>query len=127
MIETLAWMRDELNRTAHLRRIGRLFSETILLQVDASEYYLVFDRGELADIVEGPSRKTPYRFGLVTDSAALAEFWKDRPSPGFHDLFGLVKIGRCHIEGDILTLVKNLRFVKELLALPRGNQGRMAR
>ena len=42
-----------------------------------------------------------------------------RPEPGFHDIFGLVKIGRAEILGDILALVKNLRFFKEVMALPR--------
>ena len=41
------------------------------------------------------------------------------PAPGFHDLFGLVKIGRGRIDGDILLLVKNLRFFKEFMALGR--------
>ena len=70
-------------------------------------------------MTEGPSRKTPWRFALRTDAAALAEFWQPRPEPGFHDIFGLVKIGRGRIDGDILALVKNLRFFKEFMALAR--------
>ena len=54
------------------------------------------------------------------DADALAKFWEARPEPGFHDIFGLVKIGRGRIDGDILHLVKNLRFFKEVMALPRA-------
>ena len=67
----------------------------------------------------GPSRKTPYRFGLLTDAAALDEFWQPIPQAGFHDIFGLVKLGRAQVTGDILVLVKNLRFFKEFMALAR--------
>lgn len=119
MLDTLHAMQAQLNTTPHLLRLGRLFSETVQLRVDDDEYYLTFEKGQLADIAQGPSRKTPYRFALITDADALSRFWQPRPAPGFHDIFGLVKIGRGRIEGDILALVKNLRFFKEFMALAR--------
>ncbi len=112
-------MQARLNADAHLRRIGRLFTETVLLRVDDGDVFLGFHRGVLETVTPGPSAKTPWRFGLVTDSDALSAFWQDRPAPGFHDIFGLVKIGRAQIEGDILCLVKNLAFFKGFMALGR--------
>lgn len=104
----------------HLLRLGSLFSETILIQLGDDEYYLTFEKGHLASVVPGPSRKTPWRFALRTDAEALDAFWQDIPVAGFHDVFGLVKIGRARVDGDILALVKNLRFFKEFLALGRN-------
>ena len=112
-------MQDALNTTPHLQRLGRLFSETILLNVDDAEFYLSFRDGSLIKIEAGVSRKTPWRFALRTDAPALDAFWQDMPEAGFHDIFGLAKIGRARIDGDILTLVKNLRFFKEFMALGR--------
>ena len=119
MRTTLATMQSRLNDSPHLLRLGRLFSETVLIEVDGAEYYLTFRDGRLEQIAEGASRKTPWRFGFRTDAEALARFWQPRAAPGFHDIFGLVKIGRGRIDGDILTLVKNLRFFKEFMALAR--------
>lgn len=121
MLATLRRMQDRLNTAPHLLRIGRLFRETVLIDIDGSEFYLTFRDGRLEQIAEGPSRKTPWCFALRTDADALARFWQKIPSPGFHDIFGLVKIGRGRIDGDILTLVKNLRFFKEFMAL--GSEG----
>jgi hypothetical protein len=115
----LAKMQSRLNDSPHLLRLGRLFSETVLLEVDGAEFYLTFRDGILEQIVEGPSRKTPWRFAFRTDREALFQFWQPLPKPGFHDIFGLVKIGRGRIDGDILTLVKNLRFFKDFMALAR--------
>ena len=112
-------MQARLNADAYLRRVGRLFSETVLLRTADAELFLEFERGALDRIVAGPSAKTPWRFGLVTDADALAQFWQPRPAPGFHDIFGLVKIGRARIEGDILCLVKNLAYFKGFMALGR--------
>ncbi|MDT8346127.1 MAG: hypothetical protein RQ752_17005, partial [Thermohalobaculum sp.] len=75
-------------------------------------------------LLPGPSMKTPWRFALRSDPEALARFWQPLPAPGFHDIFGLVKIGRGRIEGDILCLVKNLRFFKEFMALGREMEAR---
>lgn len=106
----------------HLLRLGALFSETVLLRVDDTEHYLQFDKGQITQIIAGPSKKIPYRFAILTDRDAIEAFWQPIPAPGFHDIFGLVKIGRATIVGDILMLVKNLRFFKEVLAIPREDR-----
>lgn len=123
MIEKLRQMQARLDDLPHLHRIGAVFSETVLLKVDGAEFYLVFEKGRVARIVEGPSKKMPYRFAFVTDGDALRAFWTPFPAPGFHDIFAMVKIGRAEILGDILLLVKNLRFFKEFIALGRTEQG----
>jgi hypothetical protein len=120
VLDIFRTIQDRLEQTPHLLRLGSLFSETVLIEVDADEYYLTFDKGHLVSVTQGPSRKTPWRFALRTDAEALSKFWQPRPEPGFHDLFGLVKIGRGRVDGDILSLVKNLRFFKEIMAIPRS-------
>jgi hypothetical protein len=110
---------DQMAAQPHLLRLGALVSETVLLQIDEHEFYLNFDKGALVHVKDGPSRKVPWRFAIRTDADAIQAFWARLPDPGFHDIFGLVKIGRARIDGDILALVRNLRFFKEVLALPR--------
>lgn len=122
MINTFNHIQSTLEETPHLLRLGCLFSETVLIEVDGSEYYLSFEKGRILSVNEGPSRKTPWRFALRTDAEALEKFWQARPEPGFHDIFGLVKIGRGRIDGDILSLVKNLRFFKAVLTLARAKE-----
>jgi hypothetical protein len=126
VIDTFTHIQTTLEKTPHLVRLGRLFSETVLIEVDSREYYLTFEKGRIVALNEGPSRKTPWRFALRTDAAALEKFWQARPEPGFHDIFGLVKIGRGRIDGDILALVKNLRFFKEVLGLARAKEEAVA-
>ncbi len=115
-------MAAALAASAHLGRIGALFSETVLLDVEGTEFYLTFEKGRLVAIVEGPSLKTPWRFGLRVKHDALQKFWEKVPRPGYHDIFGLVKYGHARIDGDILVLVKNLRFFKEFIALGRNGE-----
>ncbi|MGH1371712.1 MAG: hypothetical protein ACRBBW_06750 [Cellvibrionaceae bacterium] len=126
MIEVFHTIQHQLNASPHLIRIGRLFSETVLIEIDGEEIYLTFEKGRLIDVTPGPSRKTPWRFAFRTDAEALQKFWQPIPEAKFHDIFGLVTIGRGKIDGDILSLVKNLRFFKAVMALPRSVEGAVA-
>lgn len=112
-------MAEKLGTSPHLLRLGRLFNETVLIEIEGQEFYLTFEKGRVDAIKEGPSRKLPWRFALRASGAAMDEFWRPMPAPGYHDIFGLVKGGHGRIDGDILTLVKNLRYFKEFMALGR--------
>ena len=122
LLPVLERIAARLDAMPHLLRLGALFSETVLIEIDGDCYYLTFHRGRIEKIAHGRNRKTPWRFAIRTDSDALSRFWQALPAAGFHDIFGLVKLGRAEIDGDILSLVKNLRFFKELLAIPRAEQ-----
>ena len=112
-------MAARLNATAHLGRLGQLFDATVLIEIDGTELYLTFEHGRVITIKPGPSLKTPWHFALRAKADALQKFWEATPRPGYHDIFGLVKLGHGRIDGDILLLVKNLRFFKEFMALGR--------
>lgn len=113
-------MAKTLGATEHLGRLGRLFDATVLIEVDGDELYLTFEHGRISAIRPGPSLKTPWQFALRAKGEALQKFWEPMPRPGYHDIFGLVKLGLGRIDGDILLLVKNLRFFKEFMALGRA-------
>jgi hypothetical protein len=121
--EKLGTMAKAAAAKTHLRRLGQLFSETVLMEVDGNEFYLTFEKGDVVEIKQGPSLKTPWRFALRVNGDALMKFWEAVPRPGYHDIFGLVKYGHGRIDGDILVLVKNLRFFKEFMALGRTEAG----
>ena len=113
-------MAEQLAATAHLRRLGRLFDATVLIEIEGTELYLTFEHGRITHITPGPSAKTPWHFALRASTDALQKFWEAVPRPGYHDIFGLVKLGVGRIDGDVLLLVKNLRFFKEFMALGRA-------
>ena len=119
LIELVTRMGARLDASPHLVRLGRLLDRTVLLEVDGEELYLGFERGRLTSVVPGPSRRTAWRFGVRTDREAFDAFLRPQPAPGFHDLFGLVKLGRARIDGDVPELVRNLAFFKGFLALGR--------
>jgi len=66
-------MAESVSAKAHLRRLGQLFSETVLLEIDGNEFYLTFEKGRVIEIKEGPSLKTSWRFALRANGDAAIE------------------------------------------------------
>ena len=46
-------------------------------------------------------------------------FWRPVPPPGVHDLIAMIKTRALRLEGDQYPFMANLRYFKDLLALPR--------
>jgi hypothetical protein len=60
-----------------------------------------------------------WTFALRASEEAWRRFWEPVPAPGYHDLFAMKKLGVARIEGDLIPLMANLRYVKDVVAAPR--------
>ena len=115
MIERLP---ELVNANAALVGRGRFMREEFLVEVGDEPWRVTVEAGRLA-VERGPRLLRSWRFALRASAAAWAEHWRPHPRPGFHDLFAMAKRGEAVIEGDLLPLMQNLRYVKEVLAAPR--------
>ncbi|MEC8850947.1 MAG: hypothetical protein VXX43_03180, partial [Pseudomonadota bacterium] len=61
----------------------------------------------------------PWRFQIAAAREVWERFWEPMPAPGYHDIFALTKSGHAVLEGDLLPFMSNLRYFKEMIALPR--------
>jgi hypothetical protein len=113
-------LRELANSDAWLVHRGRFLDVTFLLEVGPSQYLVRIHQGRVAAIDEGPHVMPRWSFALKASSEAWATFWQAAPPPGYQDLIALVKIRQLRIEGDQQPFMANLRYFKELLALPRA-------
>ncbi len=74
----------------------------------------------------GRSSSRDGRSRLRASAEAWATFWKAIPPPGHHDLIAMLKMRALRIEGDQQPFMANLRYFKDLLALPRERTGARA-
>ena len=107
------------NDSAWLVHRGRYLDTTFLLGIGADTYLLRIHRGRVEAIERGPFVMPRSTFALRGSSEAWATFWQPLPPPGFHDLIALIKTRALTLEGDQYPFMANLRYFKELLALPR--------
>jgi hypothetical protein len=111
------------NADAWLVRRGRFLDVTFLVEVGQTPYLLRIHRGRIEAIDKGPHIMPRWAFALRAPEEAWVAFWQPVPAPGFHDLIAMLKIGVLRIEGDQHSFMANLRYFKDLLALPRANAG----
>jgi hypothetical protein len=119
-IERLA---EAANANAWLVHRGRHLDVVFLVEVGPAQYLISIHRGRIESIDKGPLVMPRWTFALRGSEEAWATFWKSVPPPGFHDLIALLKVRALRIEGDQHPFMANLRYFKDLLALPRTSSG----
>jgi hypothetical protein len=107
------------NAEAELLRRGRFLDVTFLLEMGASQYLVRIHRGRIEAFEPGPHVQPRWTFALRASQQAWDAFWERLPPPGSHDLIAMLKTGTLRLDGDQHPFMANLRYFKELLALPR--------
>jgi hypothetical protein len=111
------------NGDGALVRRGRFLTTTFLIGVGDTEYLVKVAEGRIASVERGPFLLRPWSFALRAPAEAWERFWEPAPPPGYHDLFAMKKLGVASVEGDLLPLMANLRYVKDVIAAPRRAAG----
>ena len=121
--DLLANLAEPANSDAALVRRGRYLNTVFLLGIGEASFYITIAAGRVARIEKAPKLLKAFSFSVKAGRDAWNAFWQPIPRPGFHDLFALTKGGHAAIEGDVKVLLTHLRYLKELLATPRGRMG----
>jgi hypothetical protein len=111
------------NGNAWLVHRGRFLDVSFLIEVGAASYLVRIHRGRVEAVERGPLVMPRWTFALRASEEAWATFWKAVPPPGFHDLIAMIKVRALRLEGDQHPFMANLRYFKDLMALPRAGAG----
>jgi hypothetical protein len=120
MAPVLERLPEWVNTDAALVRRGRYFSATFLVEVGETSWLVSVHAGRVERVERGPFLMREWAFAIRGSADAWRRYWEPVPPPGFHDLFALTKGGHARVEGDLQPLMANLRYVKDILTLPRG-------
>jgi hypothetical protein len=120
MAPVLERLPEWVNADAALVRRGRYLSATFLVEVGDTAWLVTVHEGRVARVERGPFLMREWQFAIRASAEAWRRYWEPVPAPGFHDLFALTKGGHARVEGDLRPLMANLRYVKDILTLPRG-------
>ncbi|NQW11803.1 MAG: hypothetical protein HQ481_18225 [Alphaproteobacteria bacterium] len=109
------------NHDAPLVRRGRFFSGDFLVEADQTPVHVRVHEGRIEAVETGPFRMRAWRFAIRADASAWIRHWEPIPAPGYHDVIAMTRLGVARLEGDLQPLMANLRYIKEVLAAPRGH------
>jgi len=116
-------MKSRLNANARLVEQGRLVSGTVLMRVGDDAYKLIFDKGGLVDIQQGPFPMPNVDFTISAAAEEWRDFWQPVPKPGSHDLMAMLKRRVLTLEGNMHLFMSNLFYFKAVFALLREEKG----
>ena len=117
MIENLA---DRVNADAALVRRGRHVSLKFLWGIGDDEYIVEIAAGRVAGVEKRAFATDSGCFTVRAAAAVWAEFWQPIPKRNHHDLFSMLSVGIAEIDGDLLPLMQNLQYFKDVLAALRN-------
>jgi hypothetical protein len=123
MPDAIQRLGDLANQDPWLMHRGRFLDVTFLIEVGVLPYLIRVHRGRVERIEKGPLIMPRWTFALRGSEEAWSSFWTAVPPPGFHDLIAMIKRRALRIEGDQQPFMANLRYFKDLLALPRDKAG----
>jgi len=110
---------QRVNADSNLRHIGRYCSTDFMIEVGDAPFHFEIVRGAMSPVLRGQLKMRSWNFAIRAPEASWKNFWSSVPAPGFNDIFAMTAYGHATIDGDIKPLMTDLRFIKEVIALPR--------
>lgn len=112
-------IRDRVNADDALVRRGRYVSLSFLVGVGEEDYVVTIEQGRVASVERRSLATGTGRFTIRAAAPVWNEFWKPLPKRSHHDLWAMLAAGIAKIDGDLLPLMQNLQYFKDVLAAPR--------
>ncbi len=119
MLETL---KDRVNADAALVRRGRWVNLTFLLGIGEADYLVTIRQGRVAGIKPRRLATDTGRFAIRAAAATWEEHWRRMPRRDFHDIWSMLPKDLARIDGDLVPLMQNLQYFKDVIAAPRARE-----
>jgi len=97
---------------------GRHLRTNFLIGCGGRRIHVTIEDGRVAAVGE-PALMGSSQFAIHAGAKCWERFWRAVPEPGYHDLLAMTRFGHARIEGDMLPLMQNLQYIKDVLASPR--------
>ncbi len=113
MIEMLS---ERVNGNADLVRRGRYVSLTFLWGLGDDDYLVDIRDGRVEGVAKRTLAMETGHFTVRATADVWEEFWQPMPKRDHHDFFSMLSAGIAQVDGDLLPLMQNLRYFKDVLA-----------
>lgn len=107
-----------------LGRWGREQTFSFRVVDGGAETLVKIEDGQVVSAVDGTFAAGSWDFSLTADRSVWSEFLAEVPAPGFHDLIALLRYARLKVDGGELIFMRNMLFIKGVLATMRKKGNR---
>ncbi len=113
---------DRVNGDAALIHRGRWVNLTFLLGIGEADYLVTIREGRVASIEPRRLATDTGRFAIRAAAATWEEHWRPLPRRDYHDIWAMLPKGLVRIDGDLVPLMQNLQYFKDVIAAPRARE-----
>ncbi len=98
---------------------GRWVDLTFILGVGDIDYLITIQQGKIIKISQRKLQTTTGCFSIRAAASSWRKHWQKIPQRDYHDIFAMLAKGLIKIDGDLLPLMQNLQYFKDLISKNR--------
>ena len=98
---------------------GRWVNLTFTFGVGDIDYLITIQQGKIIKITQRMLQTVTGRFSIRADATSWRKHWQRTPQRDYHDIFSMLAKDIVHIDGDLLPLMQNLQYFKDLISKNR--------
>ena len=98
---------------------GRWVNLTFTLGAGETDYLITIEQGKITNITKRKLQTKSGQFSIRADVPSWRKHWQKTPQRDYHDIFAMLAKGLVNIEGDLVPLMQNLQYFKDLISKNR--------
>ena len=98
---------------------GRWVNLTFTLGAGETDYLITIEQGKITNITKRKLQTKSGQFSIRADVPSWRKHWQKTPQRDYHDIFAMLAKGLVTIEGDLVPLMQNLQYFKDLISKNR--------
>ena len=115
----LTGLDSNVNADAALVHRGRWVNLTFTLGIDDIDYLITIQKGKIVNITQRKLQTITGQFSIRADESSWRKHWQKIPQRDYHDLFAMLAKDIVNIDGDLVPLMQNLQYFKDVISKNR--------
>ena len=112
-------LKRNVNADPALVHRGRWVSLTFTFGIDDIDYLITIQKGKIVNITQRKLQTIAGRFSIRADAQSWHKHWQKIPQRDYHDIFAMLAKDFVNIDGDLVPLMQNLQYFKDLISKKR--------
>ena len=111
------------NADQALQHRGRWVNLTFVFGIGDDDYLITISAGKITDIRQRHLPTDTGSFSIWASKDSLDKHWQVTPPRDYHDIFAMLPKQIARIDGELLPLMQNLQYFKDIIAKLRDGKG----
>jgi hypothetical protein len=119
MLDGLA---EQVNSNPALVKRGRWVNLTFVLGIDTHDYLVTIADGKIMKVEARQLLTRSGCFAVRASRSTWEAHWAPTPPRDYHDIWSMLPKNLVSLDGDLLPLIQNLQYFKDVIASLRAQE-----